>query len=195
MFPVLIVSYGAVLVSEIAGDKLVYTAGVLASRYPPAPVLFGMTLAFMAKMGVAVIVGDAVSQLPPLLVVSITLASCVWVAYTLWRKDVSWETSTRDDRASKAVVVTFAAVALSEWGDAGQITAAMMAGTFASPAVVWVGAVAAMVTKGALAASVGVIARRWMRERVPLSAIRYASVILVLVLGALSAIEVLARAH
>jgi len=38
---------------------------------------------------------------------------------------------------------------ISEWRDVGQITAAAMAARFGAPAVVWMGTVPAMVTKGA----------------------------------------------
>src|ERR1035441_9450830 len=53
MLPILFATYGAVFVAEIAGDKLLYTTGVLATRYRTAPILCGMAIAFMAKMGVA----------------------------------------------------------------------------------------------------------------------------------------------
>ena len=61
MLPVLFATYGAVFVAEIVGDKLLYTTGVLATRYRTAPILFGMAIAFMAKMAVAVLVGKAIS--------------------------------------------------------------------------------------------------------------------------------------
>ena len=65
MLPVLFAAYGTVFVAEIVGDKLLYTTGVLATRYRAVPVLCGMAIAFMAKMGVAVLVGEAASKLPP----------------------------------------------------------------------------------------------------------------------------------
>jgi putative Ca2+/H+ antiporter (TMEM165/GDT1 family) len=68
MLPVLFATYGAVFVAEIVGDKLLYTTGVLATRYPTLPILCGMAVAFMAKMAVAVLVGKAISTLPPLVV-------------------------------------------------------------------------------------------------------------------------------
>jgi len=36
-------------IAEIAGDKLLYTTGVLATRYRALPILCGMTIAFTAK--------------------------------------------------------------------------------------------------------------------------------------------------
>src|ERR1039457_709909 len=48
MLPILFAAYGAVFVAEITGDKLLYTTGVLATRYRTAPILCGMAIAFMA---------------------------------------------------------------------------------------------------------------------------------------------------
>src|ERR1700720_1888708 len=86
MLPILFATYGAVFVAEIVGDKLLYTTGVLATRYRTVPILFGMALAFMAKMAVAVAVGKAVSTLPPLLVAAITTVNFFAIAFALWRK-------------------------------------------------------------------------------------------------------------
>jgi hypothetical protein len=41
---------------EIVGDKLLYTTGVLATRYRSVSIMIGM--AIFAKMGVAVAAGD-----------------------------------------------------------------------------------------------------------------------------------------
>ena len=38
-------TYGAVFLAEIVGDKLLYTTGVLATRYRPMPIVIGATLA------------------------------------------------------------------------------------------------------------------------------------------------------
>jgi predicted phage tail protein len=60
---ILFTAFGAVFVAEIVGDKLLHTSGVLAARYRTMLIMLGMAIAFMAKMGVAVLVGDAVSKL------------------------------------------------------------------------------------------------------------------------------------
>ena len=191
MFTILFTAYGAVFVAEIVGDKLLYTTGVLAARYRTAPIMFGMAVAFMAKMGVAVVVGDAISKLPRLLVATITAIRFLGVAVALWRKSDRPRESKEKHRASKAAVVSFAAIFLSEWGDVGQITAATLAARYHRPFVVWVGAVGAMVTKGALAAFLGGGIRRWIQDRVTPQVVRYVAVGLLLVLGVLSVLEVL----
>src|SRR3954471_14931618 len=107
MVPILIATYGAVFVAEIVGDKLLYTTGVLATRYRTAPIMIGMLIAFMAKMAVAVAVGNAISKLPPFFVAALTSASFIGIAIALWRKPLERASFERDERASKAAVVSF----------------------------------------------------------------------------------------
>lgn len=57
MLALFFATYAAVFLAEIAGDKLLYTTGVLSSRYRPLPIMVGVTIAFMAKMAVAVAAG------------------------------------------------------------------------------------------------------------------------------------------
>jgi Ca2+/H+ antiporter, TMEM165/GDT1 family len=194
MIPVLFATYAAVFVAEIVGDKLLYTTGVLATRYRTAPIMIGMLIAFMAKMAVAVMVGNAISKLPPLAVAALTSLSFIGIAITLWRKPVE-RTIEKDNRASRAAMVSFAAIFFSEWGDVGQITAATMAARFGAPLLVWFGAVAAMATKGALAASIGAGVRQWIVSRISPKVVRYAGVSALLVLGILSVLETLTEGH
>lgn len=188
-------TFGAVFVAEIVGDKLLYTTGVLATRYRTVPIMIGMLIAFMAKMAVAVAVGNAISKLPPLLVAGLTSVSFIGVAIALWRKPAESASAGKYQGSSKAAMVSFAAIFFSEWGDVGQITAATMAARFGSPLLVWIGAVAAMATKGALAASLGTGVRQWIATRIPPKVVRYAAVSVLLVLGLLSVLETLSASH
>jgi putative Ca2+/H+ antiporter (TMEM165/GDT1 family) len=184
-------TFGAVFLAEIVGDKLLYTTGVLASRYRTAPIMIGMAAAFMAKMGVAVLVGEAISKLPKLLVAAITAISFVGVAITLWRKDDQYREERDKHKVHKAAMISFAAIFFSEWGDVGQVTAAAMAAKYHIGWIVWLGAVSAMILKGSLAAFLGAGIRRWIRDRVSPAVVRYVGVSLLLLLGCLSVIEVL----
>jgi putative Ca2+/H+ antiporter (TMEM165/GDT1 family) len=205
MFPILVATYGTVFVAEIVGDKLLYTTGILATRYRAIPILCGMTVAFMAKMAVAVGAGRLISTLPPLLVAAITAINFFAIALALWRRpdrrEVREQGQAPEQPAWRAVLVSFSAIFFSEWGDFGQVTAASLAAKFAfeAPAdqrttiliFVWIGAVAAMVTKGALAASIGAGVRGWIQRTFAPKTIRYAAVALLLLLGTLSVIETL----
>jgi len=189
MIGIFLATYGAVFLAEIVGDKLLYTTGVLATRYRPTPIVIGATLAFMIKMAVAVAIGEAISRLPPLIVATLTTLSFLGLAYTLWRKPVEPKEAKETTTSSKAAMVSFAAIFFSEWGDIGQITAATMAARFSSPIIVWLGAVAAMMTKGILAASIGAGVRGWIQTHFSPRAIRVGGVSLLLVLGLLAVVE------
>jgi Ca2+/H+ antiporter, TMEM165/GDT1 family len=200
MIAIFFATYAAVFLAEIAGDKLLYTTGVLSSRYRPLPIMVGVTIAFMAKMAVAVYVGDRIGHLPKLLVASVTALSFIGVAITVWRKPLRERRKKKyEHTAGTAALVSFAAIFFSEWGDVGQITAATMAAkamlepraTSAWPYVVWFGAVLAMVTKGALAASIGAGARKWIEKTFSPQVIRYGGVGLLILLGILSVLETL----
>jgi putative Ca2+/H+ antiporter (TMEM165/GDT1 family) len=186
-------TFGAVFLAEIVGDKLLYTTGVLSARYRTAPILIGMAAAFMAKMGVAVLIGEAISRLPRLLVASITAASFIGVAIALWRKDDEYRHERDQHKAHKAAMISFAAIFFSEWGDVGQVTAAAMTAKYHVALIVWLGAVAAMVTKGSLAAFLGSGIRRWIQDRVSPRVVRYVGVSLLLFLGVLSVWEILSE--
>src|SRR5882724_11740931 len=102
MILILFTAFGTVFVAEIVGDKLLYTTGVLAARYRTLPIMLGMAIAFMAKMGVAVLVGEAISKLPRPLVATSTAISFLGVAFALWRKSDRPRESTEKHCVSKA---------------------------------------------------------------------------------------------
>jgi putative Ca2+/H+ antiporter (TMEM165/GDT1 family) len=206
MLSIFLATYGAVFIAEIVGDKLLYTTGVLATRYRAASIVSGMAMAFMLKMGVAVAVGDAISRLPRLLVASVTAASFIGVSLTLWRKPDTRAPKDKDARILKGAMVAFATIFFSEWGDVGMVMAGTMAVKFvwtvravqasalrplSAAGTVWLGAVAAMVTKGALAVTLGAGVRRWIAERVSPRVVRYVAVAALVVLGTLSVLETL----
>jgi len=74
---------------------------------------------------------------------------------------------------------------------AGQTTVQIAGAAWRVPLIVWLGAVSAMVTKGMLAAFLGAGIRRWIHDRVSPKIVRYVAVSLLLILGALSVIEIL----
>jgi putative Ca2+/H+ antiporter (TMEM165/GDT1 family) len=190
--PIFAATYAAVFIAEIAGDKLLYTTGVLAVRYRSTPIILGMALAFMIKMGAAVLLGQAIAHLPKPVIAALTAASFVGVMFVLWRKsdDLPRDGETKSNALTQPALVTFATILLSEWADVGMITAATMAANNANALViVWLGAVAAMVTKGLAAAFLGAGLRQWIRNRVQPKHLRYASVIALAILGAAAVAE------
>ena len=193
MLVIFFATFGAVFIAEIVGDKLLYTTGVLAARYRTAPIMIGMAAAFMAKMGVAVLIGEAISKLPRFLVAAVTAVSFVGVAIALWRKNDEYRHERDQHKAHRAAMISFAAIFFSEWGDVGQVTAAAMAAKYHVALVVWLGAVSAMITKGSLAAFLGAGIRRWIHDRVSPKVVRYVGVGLLLLLGVLSVWEIMSE--
>jgi putative Ca2+/H+ antiporter (TMEM165/GDT1 family) len=199
MFPLFLTAYVAVFMAEIVGDKLLYTTGLLATRYKTVPILCGMAMAFMLKMGVAVAVGQLFAMLPKWLVASVTALNFFAIAVVLWRKRDKREVTAKNYPAYQAALVAFAAIFFSEWGDVGQVTAATTAASARllkppvpnAALIVWLGAVAAMVTKGALASFIGGGVRGWIQSHFQPKTIRYAATALLLVLGAFSVWEIL----
>ncbi|HEY6358777.1 MAG TPA: TMEM165/GDT1 family protein, partial [Vicinamibacterales bacterium] len=124
MLAIFLSTYGAVFLAEIVGDKLLYTSGVLATRYRWTSVIAGMAVAFMAKMSVAVAVGAAIGNLlPTWLVAALTAFSFVGVAIAMWRKPDLRRPKEKDTRIFKGALVAFATIFFSEWGDKGMVTA------------------------------------------------------------------------
>jgi putative Ca2+/H+ antiporter (TMEM165/GDT1 family) len=192
MLAIFLATYAAVFIAEIVGDKLLYTTGVLAVRYRPVPIIIGMAVAFMIKMGAAVLLGQALAQLPKPVIALLTAASFTGVMFVLWRKsdDMPPEGETKSEAVAQPALVTFATILLSEWADVGMVTAATLAANYPQALiVVWLGAVAAMVTKGLVAAFLGAGLRQWIRNRIQPRHLRYASVIALAILGAAAVAE------
>lgn len=206
MIGIFFATFGAVFIAEIVGDKLLYTTGILATRYRSASIILGMALAFMCKMAVAVAIGAAISRLPRALVATITGVSFLGVAITLWRKPDVREPKPKDTAVLRGAAVAFAAIFFSEWGDVGQITAASMAMKYVWSAreatttavsvpiaavCVWLGAVGAMVTKGTLVSVLGAGIRHAIAARIQPRIVRYVATAAIVVLGVLSVLETL----
>jgi Ca2+/H+ antiporter, TMEM165/GDT1 family len=188
---VFFLTFVTVFGAELAGDKLLYTIGTLATRFDRAPLAFGMGAAFMVKMGIAVLAGSSLTNLPRPAVVLATGTTFFGVAWTLWRRRCVETPAPRSTSAPATALLSFAAIVLPEWGDLGQITAAALSARFGLPLVVWVAAVAAMMTKGALAIVLTARFRGWAQGRLPDATLRLTSVATLFVLGILSVVETL----
>src|ERR1041384_4845709 len=116
----LVATFTTVFVAEVAGDKLIYTAGVLVTRYRLAPVIVGVTLAFGAKMAVAVVVGRAIGALPRAARAAATVGAFAWVVWQMSRETEETTTVAQAGSGARTVVVSFTSVFFTEWGDPGQ---------------------------------------------------------------------------
>lgn len=202
MLSVFFATYGAVFIAEIVGDKLLYTSGVLATRYRWSAVLTGMTLAFMGKMAVAVVLGSEIANLlKPWEVAVLAAISFIGVAIAMFRKSDVRTPKEKDTRILQGAAMAFATIFFSEWGDKGMVTAGIQAATWVTSApakgldptrvgwAVWIAAFGAMVTKGGLAVTLGASARQWIATHVNPRYVRYMAVAAILVLGFLCVLE------
>ena len=176
--------YFTVLVAELVGDKTLYTLGTLATRFRAGPILAGASLAFGLKMLAAVLLGRLLAELPGAVVAGFSGATFFSMALAIWLKKpkAAPEVEGSPPRWSRAVIVSFAAIFFPEWGDAGQLTAAMFVAQHRAPALVWAGAMMAMVTKGILAVVLGVGLRRY----VPRHVVRWVTVVSCVAMGLLA---------
>jgi Ca2+/H+ antiporter, TMEM165/GDT1 family len=194
MAQLFLAAFAGVFAAEVLGDKLLYTTGTLATRYRTAPMMGGIALAFMVKMGVAVVVGQALTTLPTALLAGVTAAAFCGIAWRFWKGTPATD-ATPSQSNSEAAVVSFASVLLIEWGDIGQLTAANLVVQLGNPVIVWCAAVAAMSAKAAIAALVGDRIRRWIGGWASQRVVRVLGLVVVVVLGALSVMEVVGRRH
>jgi Ca2+/H+ antiporter, TMEM165/GDT1 family len=187
MLSVLLATYATVLVLELLGDKTLYTISALATRYRPVPLLLGVTVAFMAKMAVAILLARVLRQLSTAMAAGISAATFFGMAVVLWRKYSS--DGSRGERTRpwhQITLLSFSAIFFTEWGDIGQITTAALAIRYHAYLAVWLGATLALITKGLLAMTVGMTLRRY----VPAQRLRYGAISLCLLMGLTAALRV-----
>jgi putative Ca2+/H+ antiporter (TMEM165/GDT1 family) len=188
MISLLLTAYVTVLVAEMVGDKTLYTLGTLATRFRLLPILAGAAAAFMLKMLAAVLLGRLLATLPGEVVAAVSAITFFAMAVGLWLKKPSPEPAEGlpPTRWSRAALISFAAIFFPEWGDAGQLAAAMLVAQHRAPVVIWVGATLAMTTKACLAVTLGIGLRRYVPHRV----VRIVTVLLCITMGLLAAFRV-----
>jgi putative Ca2+/H+ antiporter (TMEM165/GDT1 family) len=174
--------FGAVLTAELMGDKLLYTVAAIAGRYSLSSVGVGFALACGGKMFCAVALGRIISALPTAIVSLVTAATFVIAGVAIWRRYPDAAAARKQRGTQSGVLVMFGSVFFAEWGDLGQITVASIAARTGAPMVVWVAATAALLTKGALAVTIGFGLRRFL----PLRVMHYASVMTCLTMAAIA---------
>jgi putative Ca2+/H+ antiporter (TMEM165/GDT1 family) len=155
---VLLVAYTTVLLAELVGDKSVYTIAALGLRFRPLPVFGGLTVAFMGKMLAAVLFGKAILRVPGHWTSVSSALGFFACAFFVWFKEPH-KTSLEAVRESgwlRAAAISFSSVFFTEWCDTGQIAAAALAAHTLALTAVWLGGTMALLTKAALAMTVGV---------------------------------------
>lgn len=166
---VVLMAYWTILVVELIGDKAIYTITSLASRYSLSGVYIGISSAFAAKMLVAVLFAKLLLRVPISISASMSATILFVTAAVLWMKPSEASSLGQvgePSSSSSGYVIAFAAIFFSEWGDVGQFSAAALSAHYRIPLAVWMGATAALMTKGLLAITAGTQLRRWVPTRI-----------------------------
>ena len=181
---VFLVSYWTVLVAELIGDRSIYTVASLSLRFRARIMVVGMFLAFGAKMLVAVLAGQALVQIPAHWTAVLSMLIFFTSAVLIWSKKPSPipDPDAPNLKLSRALLVPFAALFLTEWCDPGQISAVALTTQSHLPIAVWLGGTLAMMTKGGLAMTLGLK----LRDRIPERRLRALATASCCVLGVIS---------
>lgn len=165
-----VAAFALVGISEV-GDRTQLATLTLSAKYgKPLQVFLGAILAFLVADGLAVLVGDALTQVvhPLLLKVGSGLLFLIFGILTLRSKD---QEEVKVANKSQALLASFNMVLLSEMGDKTQIATALIAAEFDAPLVVLLGVLAAMAVLSVVAVVVG----SKLRQLVPLRTLKIVS--------------------
>jgi putative Ca2+/H+ antiporter (TMEM165/GDT1 family) len=158
---IILATFASVLLAEIAGDRSMYAVASLAARFRPASVLVGVTAAYALKMLAAVLIADAVAHIAAVTLAAVSCLTWMITAWGVWRREA--EAGKAPSRFQHPSLIAFTGIAFTEWGDPGQLTAALLTTHFRAPFLVWIAATAALLTKAGAALLLGLTARRYLQ--------------------------------
>src|ERR1044072_1325202 len=186
---VFLLSFWTIAVAELIGDKSIYTVASLSLRFGARRMFLGMFLAFGGKMLVAVLVGQALLQIPAHWAAILSTVIFFTSALLIWFKKPKplSDPNSAEVNQSRAMLVPFAVLFLTEWGEPGQMSAVALSAQFHLPLATWLGRTLAMMNKGSLAVTLGLK----LRDRIPARRLRALATVSCLILGVLSFRDVL----
>jgi putative Ca2+/H+ antiporter (TMEM165/GDT1 family) len=165
----LLLSFAVIFVAEL-GDKSQLMALTFAARYPPLPILVGITIATAVVHAASVLVGAVVAVSLPTDAINIA-AGVAFLLFAAWTirgdslDDDDAGKAARSERSNRsAVLAASGAFFLAELGDKtmlATITLATTEGLFGT----WLGSTLGMVAADALAILVGSLVGRRLPER------------------------------
>jgi len=161
-----LVSFGIIFVAEL-GDKSQLMALTFAARYPPLPILVGITVATAVVHGFSVVAGALLGAALPTRPISVVagLAFLGFAAWTLRGDRLDEDEAAKASRSARSAVVA-AAVAffLAELGDKTMLATITLATTEGLVGT-WIGSTLGMVAADGLAILVGAHLGRRLPER------------------------------
>jgi Ca2+/H+ antiporter, TMEM165/GDT1 family len=168
-------AFATVFPAELPDKTMIATVVLVARFRRPLLVWLGAVAAFTIHVTVAVAAGSAIGLLPDAVVGSVVAAMFAIGAIVLFRsarsggEAIEGEEPVLATTPRAALVGSFALVALAEWGDLTQLATAGLAARSDSPMAIWSGALTALASVAALAATFG----REIVARVPIHRINY----------------------
>src|SRR6478735_6453664 len=184
MDPVVIgLTFLAIFVVELP-DKTFLATLVLATRYRPALVWIGVSLAFLVQTLVAVLLGHAASFLPEDVVQA---GAVILIREGRSHQTGEAEVETKDVHGLRAVLASFLVLFAAEWGDLSQLLTITLVAKYEEPVAVFLGAFLALVVVSGLA----VVAGRQLQRFVKLHVLHYVGAGVCLTLATLTAYELL----
>ena len=179
-------------------DKTFIASLVLATRYRPALVWIGVSLAFFVQCVVAVAAGGLLSLLPSAVVAAVAGLLFLVGSVVLWRgaagADADEQATEEEFRARsgaevhgvRVVATSFGVLFLAEWGDLSQLLTAGLAARYEDPVSVFTGSWLALVVVAGLAVGLGRTLQRFVR----LATIRRVGAVVCLLLALVAAYDV-----
>jgi len=170
------------------GDKTQFLAISLATRYSAYKVLFGIFLATVLNFGIMVFIGQFLTALMPLYIISLA-ASLSFIGFGLWILRAE-KPKDEAEKVSKLGIIGGVSVPffVAEFGDKTQLATISLAADYQNALGVLVGATFAMLVADGIGIAVGVILGR----HVPEKTIKWLSAAIFIVFGLAGAYEVLA---
>jgi Ca2+/H+ antiporter, TMEM165/GDT1 family len=177
----LFAALGLVFVAEL-GDKTQLVALGFGARHRLAPVLTGVTLAYMATNLLSVVVGGLLGATLPSRAIGLG-GGVLFLAFAAWtlRSDGEGDGDGEEDAGAdhRSVVLSVAtAMFVAELGDKTMLATATLAAE-GNPVLVWIGATIGIILAGAL----GVVLGRVFGARLPERATRIGSAVLFAAFG------------
>jgi putative Ca2+/H+ antiporter (TMEM165/GDT1 family) len=179
-------SFVLIVLAEM-GDKTQFLAMSFATRYNAYTVLFAVFLATMANFAITVTVGQLLTTIIPLDLISLA-ASLSFIGFGLWTLRDE-KPKSEDKKVSRFGVVgtVFTAFFIGEFGDKTQLATISLAAQYRSAVSVFIGA-----TLGMLAADgIGIVAGVVLGKRIPQRTIKWVSATIFLIFGLVGVYEVL----
>jgi putative Ca2+/H+ antiporter (TMEM165/GDT1 family) len=164
---VVLLSFWTVFVAELVGDKSIYSIASLSLRFRAAALFTGITLAFAGKMLVAVLLAKILVRLH-FWTDFLSAVAFFLSAFFLWIQEPEEVKTPKSANRGwwRGVLLSFAALFLTEWGDPSQIAVAALSVKSHTLLEPWLGGTLAMAAKGALAMTAGIKLRDWFPQNV-----------------------------